>query len=252
MDKGRWDDVYHIVMRGITRRQVFLDEEDCAKMVALLKYCKGIGDFTLYAYCVAGDALHMLIGLTRASVKLLFGTIEQVYVPWYNGKYERSGAVFEERLKCIPVNCDEDLIDDMVTIHLEPVRQGFVKAPGAYPYSSFQDYRAAGGKTLTSTGCLKALIPEAQFDLVHALPPRGLRLTEKNAWALAKLLAGVANAAGFRSLAADAQGQLLRTMNARGVQKRILRHMMGLTPKVLDRLLAGSAPAQSPEKRRDN
>ncbi|MEG0144505.1 MAG: hypothetical protein RR739_00410, partial [Clostridia bacterium] len=169
MDKGRWDDVYHIVMRGITRRQVFLDEEDCAKMVALLKYCKGIGDFTLYAYCVAGDALHMLIGLTRASVKLLFGTIEQVYVPWYNGKYERSGAVFEERLKCIPVNCDEDLIDDMASIHLEPVRQGFVQAPGEYRYSSFQDYRAADGNTLASTGCLKALIPEDQFDLVHAL-----------------------------------------------------------------------------------
>ena len=47
--------IYHIMLRGINQQQIFEDTEDYEKFLDILKDCKEICEFKLYAYCLMGN-----------------------------------------------------------------------------------------------------------------------------------------------------------------------------------------------------
>ena len=53
--------IYHIIMRGINRQTIFEDEEDYEKFIETLKKYKEICGYELYAYCLMGNHLHILL-----------------------------------------------------------------------------------------------------------------------------------------------------------------------------------------------
>lgn len=44
--------IYHVMLRGINQQQIFEEKEDYEKYIQILKDCKVISEFTLYAYCL--------------------------------------------------------------------------------------------------------------------------------------------------------------------------------------------------------
>ena len=52
---------YHIMLRGINKQQIFEEKEDYEKFLEVLKSCKAISEFKLYAYCLMGNHIHLLI-----------------------------------------------------------------------------------------------------------------------------------------------------------------------------------------------
>lgn len=46
--------IYHVMLRGINQQQIFEDEEDCEKFIQVLKECKAISGFKIFAYCLMG------------------------------------------------------------------------------------------------------------------------------------------------------------------------------------------------------
>lgn len=40
------------MLRGINKQQIFEDEEDCDKFIQILKECKAVSEFKLFAYCL--------------------------------------------------------------------------------------------------------------------------------------------------------------------------------------------------------
>ena len=53
--------MYHIMLRGINQQQIFEDSEDCDKFIQILKECKAVSEFKLFAYCLMGNHIHLLI-----------------------------------------------------------------------------------------------------------------------------------------------------------------------------------------------
>ena len=53
--------IYHIIMRGINRQSIFEDEEDCSRFIETLQKYKEICEYKLYAYCLMGNHLHLLL-----------------------------------------------------------------------------------------------------------------------------------------------------------------------------------------------
>ena len=47
--------IYRVMLRGINQQQIFEDEEDCAHFLAILRVCKKISGFDLFAYCLMGN-----------------------------------------------------------------------------------------------------------------------------------------------------------------------------------------------------
>ena len=53
--------IYHIMLRGINRQQIFLDEEDHRHFLEVLEQCREISEFRLYAYFLMGNHIHLLL-----------------------------------------------------------------------------------------------------------------------------------------------------------------------------------------------
>ncbi|WP_427340421.1 hypothetical protein [Caloranaerobacter sp. DY30410] len=50
------------MLRGIDKRNIFLDDEDKVKFLENLLRAKETADFKLYGYCLMDNQVHLLIG----------------------------------------------------------------------------------------------------------------------------------------------------------------------------------------------
>ena len=49
------------MLRGINQQQIFEDSEDYEKFLQILKDCKAVSEYKLFAYCLMGNHIHLLI-----------------------------------------------------------------------------------------------------------------------------------------------------------------------------------------------
>jgi putative transposase len=178
------DNFYHCYNRGVDKREIFLDNSDFARFV---HYLYALNDITEYenlsrtilksneggrtslilnadrgekivdvvCFCLMPNHYHLLLsqridgGITKFMRKL--GT---AYAMYFNGKYERSGTLFQGRFKAINVSDDEYLRHLTRYIHLNPLdmvdkkwREGMLSNSQKsldylekYKWSSYRDY----------------------------------------------------------------------------------------------------------------
>ena len=53
--------IYHVMLRGINRQIIFEDDGDRHYFMTVLKHCKDIAGFRLYAFCLMSNHVHLLI-----------------------------------------------------------------------------------------------------------------------------------------------------------------------------------------------
>ena len=53
--------IYHIILRGINQQRIFEDSEDCEKFLQILKDCKAVSEYKLFALCLMGNHIHLLV-----------------------------------------------------------------------------------------------------------------------------------------------------------------------------------------------
>ena len=138
------------MLRGINRQAVFLDEEDNRHFLDVLQLCKGISEFRVYAYCLMGNHVHLLLQTGKEPLELAMKRISTRFVVWYNAKYDRTGHLFQDRYKSEPVDDDAYFITVLRYILRNPVKAGICEQPEAYELSSAKDYYEGGGLTDTA------------------------------------------------------------------------------------------------------
>ena len=57
--------IYYVMLRGINRQNIFEDEEDRIKFLQILKDCKGKSKFKLFAYCLMGNHIDLLLKVEK-------------------------------------------------------------------------------------------------------------------------------------------------------------------------------------------
>lgn len=116
--------IYHIMLRGINRQLIFEDEEDKNRFIeTLLKYKEQCG-YLIYAYCLMGNHIHILLKEGKEELTLVLKRIAGSYVYWYNWKYHRSGHLFQDRFKSEPVEDDAYFLTVIRYIHQNPETRG--------------------------------------------------------------------------------------------------------------------------------
>lgn len=98
--------VYHVMLRGINRQIIFLDDEDYEKYLQCFEECKSTSGYNLCAYCLMGNHIHLLLKEEKEPLELTFKRLGARYVFWYNWKYKRSGHLFQDRYKSEAVEDD--------------------------------------------------------------------------------------------------------------------------------------------------
>ena len=142
--------IYHVMLRGLNRQQVFLDDEDNIAFIKVLPKCREISGFSLFAYCLMGNHIHLLLRADGEPLGQIMKRIGTRYVYWYNNKYERSGPLFQDRYKSEPVEDQAYFLTVLRYILKNPVRAGLCKRMETYPWSSASDYFYGSGITDTS------------------------------------------------------------------------------------------------------
>lgn len=149
--------IYHIMLRGIDKRDIFLDDEDRSKFIEKIIKAKETADFKLYGYCLMDNHVHLLIGESE-EVGTSIKRITVGYVQWHNTKHERTGHLFQNRYMSEVVDTESYLINVLRYIHQNPTKAKMTKLPKDYKWSSYQQYLSSyqGNKSWIDVELIKS------------------------------------------------------------------------------------------------
>ena len=116
----------HVMVRGIERRAIFLDDRDRSDFVERLSRILLKTQTDCFAWCLLSNHAHLLIRPTIGALSEMMQRLLTGYAVTFNLRHHRSGHLFQNRFKSII--CDENsyLLELVRYIHLNPIRAGIV------------------------------------------------------------------------------------------------------------------------------
>ena len=132
---------YHVVCRGVERRNVFLEEDDYDKFLDLLHELKNKYNIIIHSFCLMTNHYHLLIETKEENISEAMRYLNSNYSIYFNKKYKRSGHLWQGRFH------SDYLYDDKhfwyVTKYIErnPIKANMVQKMEYYKYQSFFQWK---------------------------------------------------------------------------------------------------------------
>jgi len=116
---GMW---YHIMNRGVIRKEIFKSDEDYLKFLdILIDNCEKF-NVEIHSYVLMPNHFHFFLKTNEANLSRFMHDQLTSYTTWFNFKYERVGHFFQGRYKSIIIDTDNYGTEITRYIHLNPVR----------------------------------------------------------------------------------------------------------------------------------
>ncbi len=132
--------IYHIVCRGMNKKNIFRCPKDYKKMLEIVKQAKKKFGFYIYSYNLLPNHVHFEIKIGDISISIIMHYINTCYAGYFNQKYKRSGHLFQERFYSSLIDTEFYFWAVSAYIDLNAVRAGLVKKPEDYQWGSYQFY----------------------------------------------------------------------------------------------------------------
>lgn len=229
--------IYHVMLCGINKFQVFFDDEDYYMFLNILSHVKTVSGFKLYAYCLMNNHVHLLIEEGNEPLSLALKRIGNSFIYQYNIKYNRTGGIFQGRFKSKPVNDDEYFISVLRYIHRNPVKAGIVNSCSEYVYSSYNEYFKSN--SFVNTGFAIEMIGIDEFVKMHSQPGidtyldidnnQRLRLTDSDAKKVFTEISFCESAMDFDKYPKDMQKVYIKRLRKSGLTIKQISEFTGLT-----------------------
>lgn len=177
--------LYHVIARGIERREIFADNHDHEVFQNRLGKVIRESETPLYAFAHMPNHVHLLLRRTEVPISRVMQRLLTSYAIYFNKRYERSGHLFQNRYKSII--CDEEkyFLELVRYINLNPLRAGLVdsmKDLSRYRYCSHRLIMGDGRKewfdpdaVLACFGSRIAAARRAYYRFVEAGTVQGSR-----------------------------------------------------------------------------
>ena len=143
--KKSCSNIYHVMIRGINRQNIFEEDDDRLCFMKILNHCKEISGFRLYAFALMSNHIHLLIEPAGESLNTVFARIETRYAMWFNRKYRRTGYLFQNRYRSEAVETELYFMTVLRYILQNPMKAGIESRPGTYRWSSYLAYAKGNG-----------------------------------------------------------------------------------------------------------
>lgn len=157
--------IYHIMLRGINKQNIFEDNEDRFKFLEMLSYFKTQCKYVIYGYCIMNNHIHLLIKEREDSISIAIKRISSTYVLWYNKKYKRCGHLFQERFKSEPINDELSLLRVLRYIHQNPIKAGLVHHIFDTKWTSYYEYISI--KNIIDTDLILDILSSNRDDAIE-------------------------------------------------------------------------------------
>lgn len=131
--------IYHVMLRGINKQDIFLEEQDYYKFLNDLESVKNKYSLKIYAYCLMSNHVHLLIKDEKDEISYIVHSLGIRYSAYINKKYERVGHLFQNRYLSKPVESKKYFLDLQRYIHQNPVKAG-IGTVDNYKWSSYKEY----------------------------------------------------------------------------------------------------------------
>lgn len=132
--------IYHIILRGANKQEIFHDEEDSLRFVETLEKYKKVSKVKVHGWCLMGNHVHLIIEQGMEELAVTMKRIGVSYAWYYNWKYKSTGHLFQDRYRSEKVGSDEYLLTVIRYIHRNPIKAGIVKRISDWKWSSCQGY----------------------------------------------------------------------------------------------------------------
>lgn len=130
--------LHHVIIRGIERREIFLDEDDREDFLNRLATLLPETHVICYAWTLMPNHVHLLLRTGDIPLATLMRRLLTGYATKFNNRYNRHGPLFQNRYKSIICQEDTYLKELVRYIHLNPLRAKIVNSIhelNSYPYS---------------------------------------------------------------------------------------------------------------------
>ncbi|MGB4438093.1 MAG: transposase [Sedimentibacter sp.] len=132
--------IYHVMLRGIDKRNIFLKPNDYEKFIESIIKAKEKVKFFVYAYCLMTNHVHILVKQDNEDIGDTVRRIAVSYAQYHNNKYGRTGHLFQNRFRSEAVDNDQYFLTVIRYIHQNPLKAGIIKNIGDYKWSSYNEY----------------------------------------------------------------------------------------------------------------
>lgn len=132
---GAW---YHVMNRGVCRREVFHAEEYAQLFYELLDEIHKRYLIEVHAYCLMGNHYHLCIRTPIANLGKAMRHLNGVFTQRYNNLVKGDGPLFRGRYKAILIEEENYFLTLTRYIYLNPVEAGIVLDPKDYRWSSYR------------------------------------------------------------------------------------------------------------------
>ena len=235
--------IYHIMLRGINNQIIFNDDEDYDKFIEILLECKNKSNFKIFAYCLMGNHVHLLLKEETDALEIIFKRLGVNYVYWYNGKYIRVGHLFQDRFKSEVVENESYLLAAVRYIHKNPLKAMIVSSMTEYYYSSYNEYISPKPGQLTDTGFIIDIVGEEEFLRFHEIednkeafmdiPDLKRRMTDGQVKIAIQKITGQSNTLSCQHFDKQLLGKYIKKLRKEGASIRQLRRLMGISEWII-------------------
>ena len=126
--------IYHCILRGIDKQDIFLENMDRIKFTNEIIKTKEKYNYELYAYCFMDNHVHMMIKDTNNTIHKIMQSLTIRYSEYFNKKYDRTGHLFQNRFLSKPVENERYALTLQRYIHQNPPNMW------KYSWSSYNEY----------------------------------------------------------------------------------------------------------------
>jgi putative transposase len=129
---------WHVTQRGVNRSVIFKAPTDYRVFLSILRFESECHGFQVHAYTLMRNHLHLLgTPGSEKSMPKLMQALGRRYVPFFNCRYERTGALWESRYKPALLHDERYWLTCMRYVELNAVRARIVCGPEKYRWSSY-------------------------------------------------------------------------------------------------------------------
>ncbi|ACC98150.1 Transposase-like protein [Elusimicrobium minutum Pei191] len=246
--------VYHVMIRGVNRQNIFEEESDYVKFLNILKDIQAANNFVVYAYCFMPNHLHMLIKDDSLSktMQVLLGK----YASFYNLKYDRTGYLFQDRFKSEAVENDSYFLTVLRYIHQNPVSAGLAQDVTSYRWSSMYEYMSkpfivSASHTLKMfknniSSFISFNKEKREVKSPHLKIKKEQKISDSNIQKFIKNELNI-SAGEIKSLDIEKLAKTLKQLSEKGASVRQLQRVTGISKSSVARFLGQGAGGSVPK-----
>ena len=242
--------IYHVMLRGANRQEIFHDDEDRMKFLETLERYKNSTKAKVYGWCLMGNHVHLLLEEGLEELSITMKRIGVSYVWYYNWKYETTGHLFQDRFKSEKVETDDYLLTVIRYIHQNPVKAGIINKVAQWKWSSCLGYNGANQypEELLDNKLILGMFSEDRDTAVIRFKEynettnedqclddvKRIRLTDEEAVTEIRKIIPELQLAQIKSLPKEKRDEAIkRIKDIEGLTQRQLARILGISPSLV-------------------